>query len=135
MLIVTVDEPRKSSSEQAAALGYVRMLRDLCMRILQNVRKAFNSMAVTTNLISRLLVRAAFVGLFLLTSACATHVAVGYRVYDPYYGDYHVWSGPEIDYYNTWLVQTHRPHRDYRRLRRSEQREYWAWRHRQPGRR
>ena len=64
-----------------------------------------------------------------LTTGCATRVGVGYRVYDPYYSDYHVWDNAEAGYYNSWIVETHRPHREYRRLRPAERREYWSWRH------
>ncbi|MBV9760636.1 MAG: hypothetical protein JO340_08730 [Acidobacteriaceae bacterium] len=62
-------------------------------------------------------------------TGCAAHVGVGYSVYDPYYADYHVWDQPEIGYYNQWVVETHRPHRDYRKLSRGDQRAYWQWRH------
>ncbi len=75
-----------------------------------------------------LLLGAAF-ALPLMTTGCATHVGVGYRVYDPYYSDYHTWNDGEIVYYNRWLDETHRPHRDFRRLPREQQREYWTWRH------
>jgi len=61
--------------------------------------------------------------------ACAARVGVGYRVYDPYYRDYHVWTGPEPGYYHDWIVETHRPERDFRRLRREDQHAYWTWRH------
>jgi hypothetical protein len=64
-----------------------------------------------------------------LTTGCATHVAVGYRVYDPYYSDYHPWNDNEIVYYNQWLAETHHRHRDFRRLRPRERQEYWRWRH------
>src|SRR5580692_7860615 len=62
-------------------------------------------------------------------SSCAVRAGVGYRVYDPYYRDYHVWGDPEVTYYNQWVVETHRPHTDYRRLRPEEQHQYWDWRH------
>jgi hypothetical protein len=59
--------------------------------------------------------------------ACNHHA---YRTYDPYYTDYHRWDRNEVVYYNQWTVQTHRdPHRDFRRLPPSEQKEYWTWRH------
>ena len=32
--------------------------------------------------------------------ACSEHHS--YRVYDPYYTDYHVWSNDEVVYYNRW---------------------------------
>jgi hypothetical protein len=53
-----------------------------------------------------------------------------YRVHDDYYNDYHRWDNNEIVFYNQWVVETHRdPHRDFHKLRRDEQREYWEWRH------
>lgn len=71
----------------------------------------------------------------LMISGCATHVAVGYRYYDPYYSDYHVWNDNEVVYYNQWVAETHRPHRDFRRLRKRDQEEYWRWRHTRRNRR
>ena len=59
---------------------------------------------------------------------CADHHA--YRVYDPYYTDYHAWNNDEVVYYNRWAVETHRdPHVDFRKLPPGEQKEYWTWRH------
>jgi hypothetical protein len=63
-------------------------------------------------------------------TGCTAHV--GYKAYDPVHSDYHVWSPGESTYYNQWAVETHRPRRDYRRLRREDQREYWRWRHDHP---
>ncbi|HUO26363.1 MAG TPA: hypothetical protein VMU61_11910 [Candidatus Aquilonibacter sp.] len=60
-------------------------------------------------------------------TACAHHY---YRVYDPYYHDYHVWNNDEVVYYHQWAVETHHdPDRDFRRLPADEQRQYWDWRH------
>jgi hypothetical protein len=57
-------------------------------------------------------------------------VAVGYRAYDPYRRDYHVWDTNEGVFYNQWVLETHRvPGRDYRKLRKNEQEDYWRWRH------
>lgn len=69
-----------------------------------------------------------------VAAGCAVHAGVGYRVYDPYYSDYHVWNEPEIGYYNRWVGETHRPNVEYRKLKRSDQSEYWKWRHNQPDR-
>jgi protein-tyrosine phosphatase len=64
-----------------------------------------------------------FVGL-----ACSEHHY--YRVYDPYYTDYHHWDHDEDVYYHRWVDETRRdPHRDFRKLRPEEQKEYWTWRH------
>jgi hypothetical protein len=57
---------------------------------------------------------------------CEAH----YRVYDPYYTDYHTWDNNEVVYYNQWSAETHRdPHRDFRKIPKEEQKEYWTWRH------
>jgi len=59
---------------------------------------------------------------------CAEHHS--YRVYDPYYTDYHTWNNDEVVYYNQWVGETHRdPHRDFRHLSKEDQKEYWTWRH------
>jgi hypothetical protein len=65
-----------------------------------------------------------------IITGCAARVGVGYRVYDPYYRDYHVWDDHERGYYQQWTVETHRdPHRDFRKLKHEQQKEYWSWRH------
>jgi len=59
---------------------------------------------------------------------CAEHHY--YRVYDPYYSDYHDWDDHERVYYQQWVVETHRdPHRDFRKLGKDDQKQYWTWRH------
>jgi hypothetical protein len=60
-------------------------------------------------------------------SGCAARV----RYYDPVYSDYHPWGPPERAYYDRWVVETHRSHVEYPKLRAEEQREYWTWRHKQ----
>jgi hypothetical protein len=65
----------------------------------------------------------------LLATGCAEHRYS--RVYDPYYSDYHQWGPGEDAYYHRWYGETYhdRGYRDYRRLNRNEQRNYWNWRH------
>jgi hypothetical protein len=64
----------------------------------------------------------------ILGAACAEHHS--YRVYDPYYSDYHVWNSGEIVYYQQWSRENHRDeNRDFRKLPPEEQKEYWTWRH------
>ena len=67
----------------------------------------------------------------ILISGCAARV--GYRVYDPEYGDYHVWNHDEIVYYQQWEVDTHRHHKDFDKRNKEEQKEYWEWRHHHGG--
>jgi len=72
---------------------------------------------------SSLLLAAAFF-LPAVTTGCATH-----NYHDPYYNDYHRWNHGERVYYNQWVIETHHDHRDFRRLNRDEQKQYWEWRH------
>lgn len=66
----------------------------------------------------------------LATVGCGDHHA--YRVYDPYYSDYHDFDDHERVYYNQWIVETHHPNRDYKKLSKDEQKQYWTWRHNHP---
>jgi hypothetical protein len=66
-------------------------------------------------------------------AGCSAHVSAGYRVYDPYYTDYHTWGPDEDVYYHRWLGERHYEYRDFRRLNKDRQKEYWTWRHTQPG--
>ena len=51
------------------------------------------------------------------------------RVYDPYHKDYHTWNRAEDDVYRHWLETRHRAYVDFEHLKKSEQRDYWNWRH------
>jgi hypothetical protein len=64
-----------------------------------------------------------------LIGGCSANA--GYRSYDPYYNDYHVWNNDEVVYYNRWEHDTHRDHRDFRKRSNDEQKEYYSWRHNQ----
>jgi hypothetical protein len=68
-----------------------------------------------------------------LLTGCAARVGVGYRAYDPYYHDRHIWDDREIQFYNQWSDETHRDrHREFRKLKKHEQAEYFNWRHNRP---
>ena len=68
----------------------------------------------------------AFVVLFAapLLIGCSVRTSYGYRSYDPVYRDYHVYDRGEDIYYNQWVVETRRPHRDFRRLRDEDRRSH-----------
>jgi hypothetical protein len=65
-------------------------------------------------------------------TGCAARVGVGYRVYDPYFRDYHVWTDGEAAHYHSWAIENRHEHRDYRQLNSHDQQEYWRWRHDHP---
>lgn len=84
--------------------------------------------------LSRHLMTLGMVAVFTIPAAitgCAARVDTGYRVYDPYYSDYHVFDNNEIAYYSRWETDTHRNHVDFRKRKPDEQKEYWTWRHNQ----
>jgi hypothetical protein len=64
----------------------------------------------------------------MLATGCAER---HYRAYDPYYNDYHEWGPGETVYYRQWYGENYhnRGYRDYRKLNKGEQRNYWNWRH------
>jgi hypothetical protein len=71
---------------------------------------------------------------FLIAATCAGLLtgcagSVTYRTYDPYYRDYHTWTVTEQPYYNSWVVETHHPHVEYKHLRKEDRESYWRWRH------
>jgi hypothetical protein len=65
-----------------------------------------------------------------LTSGCSAHT----RYYDEYHTDYHTWNSGEVGAYRVWIGERHYEYRDYNRLSREQQQEYWNWRHEHPGR-
>lgn len=67
----------------------------------------------------------------LVTSGCAAHV----RYYDEYHSDYHRWDDDEARAYRVWLAERHYEYREFNRLSREQQRDYWNWRHDHSGRR
>ena len=66
----------------------------------------------------------------LLASGCAAHA----RYYDEYRADYHPWNNGEAGAYRVWISERHYEYRDYNRLSKEQQRDYWNWRHDHPGR-
>lgn len=89
-----------------------------------------------TRLAGTFLLSTALLAPSLLTTSCAeTRVGVGFRYYDPGHSDYHVWDDHERVYYNQWATENHRDQKDFRKLKRGDQQEYWRWRHDHPDRR
>lgn len=54
------------------------------------------------------------------------------RVYDRAHRDYHNWDDNEDRTYRIYLGQQHRDYREYNRLHRRQQNQYWNWRHQHP---
>ena len=52
-----------------------------------------------------------------------------HRVYDSVHKDYHTWNGDEDRRYRTYLDEHHEKYRNFSRLSKKRQREYWQWRH------
>jgi hypothetical protein len=56
------------------------------------------------------------------------------RVYDADHGDYHTWNNNETVYYQQWETENHYDHEDFKVRSNDEQKQYFDWRHKQPGR-
>ena len=56
------------------------------------------------------------------------------RYYDRDYRDYHRWDNREDGRYRYWGTERHEVYRPFYKLKRSEQRAYWKYRHEHPDR-
>jgi hypothetical protein len=61
-------------------------------------------------------------------SGCAGRV----RVYDEYHSDWHSWDHNEDSAYRGYWSGRHEQYRDYNKLNKDEQKDYWNWRHDHP---
>lgn len=87
------------------------------------VRHYLNSLALAAALV---------VPAGLAVSTAQAQVSVGVRIYDPIHKDYHHWDDREDRAYRSWFVERHENYRDYKRLKKDQQRTYWQWRHDHP---
>lgn len=77
-------------------------------------------------------------GGFLLGAALLAPVAVSAddhhdkRYYDRDHKDYHQWNSQEDRAYRAYLGEQHRDYRDFSRVKRNEQTQYFRWRHDHP---
>ena len=51
------------------------------------------------------------------------------RVYDAKHKDYHEWTPDEDRTYRGYLSERHEEYREFGKLNRSQQDDYWEWRH------
>jgi len=55
------------------------------------------------------------------------------RYYDRQHKDYHVWNKNEDGSFNRWKEEKHdQTNRSFGKMKRTEQSEYWNWRHEHP---
>jgi hypothetical protein len=62
-----------------------------------------------------------------MSTGCVARAS--YRVYDPYYSDYHRCDDHVSTFYLQWEGETRRDHRDFDKRDKDEQKDYWTWRH------
>ena len=84
-----------------------------------------------------------FVASLFLTAALAGPMAmmavpspqgatVQVKVYDRSHKDYHNWDDNENRSWGVYLTNNHRPQHEYAKSKKSEQDQYWNWRHSHP---
>jgi hypothetical protein len=83
---------------------------------------------------SLFLAAAIFAPALVVAEANAQEARVQIRVYDRDHRDYHNWDDREDHAYRRYLVERHRPYREYHRQHYTVQRHYWTWRHSHPDR-
>jgi len=54
------------------------------------------------------------------------------RYYDRSGKDYHTWNNNEDRAYRSYLQEQHQDYRDFNKVKRSHQQEYFTWRHKNP---
>ena len=65
----------------------------------------------------------------LVITAAGAGCAGRVRVYDEYHSDWHRWDHNEDREYRRYLSERHEGYRNYSKLDRDEQKNYWDWRH------
>lgn len=63
------------------------------------------------------------------SASAMTGCASNGPVYDPYWHDYHRWSGSEDRRYRQWEIGSNRDHVDFPNRAPGDQLAYWSWRH------
>ena len=71
-------------------------------------------------------------GATLVIAAASFGCAGRERIYDDYHSDWHVWNHNEDVTYRRFLAERHEQYRDFSRLDKTEQTDYWNWRHNHP---
>jgi hypothetical protein len=70
-----------------------------------------------------------FLAASLLIAVANTGCAGRVRIYDDYHSDWHTWDHNEDVVYRSYWTERHEPYRDYNKLNKDEQKDYWNWRH------
>jgi hypothetical protein len=66
------------------------------------------------------------------TTTTTTTTTESKRYYDTEEKDYHVWNDQEDRAYRLYLQENHRDYVEFPKVKTTEQREYWRWRHGHP---
>ena len=66
------------------------------------------------------------------TTTTTTTTTESKRYYDSEEKDYHQWNDQEDRAYRLYLQENHRDYVEFPKVKTTEQREYWRWRHGHP---
>jgi hypothetical protein len=66
------------------------------------------------------------------TTTTTTTTTTSQRYYDPDEKDYHTWTTQEDHAYRVYLGEVHRDYVEFPKVKVTEQREYFKWRHGHP---
>ena len=75
------------------------------------------------------LLSSAFLASALLLALANIGCAGRVRIYDEYHSDYHRWDHDQDRAYSQYWGERHESYRDYSKLNKDEQKDYWNWRH------
>jgi hypothetical protein len=74
----------------------------------------------------------AFLAACLMIAVAGSGCAARVRIYDEYHSDYHNWDRHEDAAYRVYWNEHRQPYREYNKLNKDEQKDYWNWRHDHP---
>jgi hypothetical protein len=74
----------------------------------------------------------AFLVTSLLIAAGGSGCSARVRIYDDYHSDWHTWDHHEDVAYRAYWTERHESYRDFNKLNKDEQKDYWNWRHNHP---
>lgn len=127
---------RVASVDHAQSVGNVGILpKDLCQPILSNGQQTAHIPNEDNNMhrfliLSALVLSTALIGPVVARAQYASHSEK--RYYDQKGHDYHTWNNGEDRAYRAYLQEQHRDYRDFNKVKRGQQQQYFNWRHEHP---
>lgn len=120
------DSVNRSASQEADRL--LNLTHALKENDMKHIHRHLGLLLLSATLVAPVLTRAA------VTSPDEPRATQNHkRYYDRDHKDYHDWDDRENGAYRRWIEEEkHETYRDFAKMKRAQQQEYWKWRHEHP---